>query len=84
MMVLMIICTLWKTDYENSCLEQLEPPAGRAPAAPFPTGFYQSFDALELSKKYVQKRKLRANFIKIGISISQGVRGSLVVVLKQV
>jgi hypothetical protein len=39
---------------------------------------------LELSKKYVQKRKLRANFIKIGISTSQEAKGSLVVVLKQV
>jgi hypothetical protein len=39
---------------------------------------------LELSEKYVQKKKLRANFIKIGISNSQETKSSLVVVLKQV
>jgi hypothetical protein len=42
------------------------------------------YKLLELSKKYVQKRKLRVNFIKGGISISQGAKDSLVVVLKQV
>jgi hypothetical protein len=41
-------------------------------------------EILELSEKYVQKKKLRANFIKTGISTSQGAKGNLVVVLKQV
>jgi hypothetical protein len=35
---------------------------------------------IELSVKCVQKRKLRANFIKTGISSSQGAKRSLVVV----
>jgi hypothetical protein len=39
---------------------------------------------IELSEKYVQKRKLRANFIKIGINTSQEAKGILVIVLKQV
>jgi hypothetical protein len=38
----------------------------------------------ELFKKYVQKRKSRANFIRTVISTSQGAKGSLVVILKQV
>jgi hypothetical protein len=40
--------------------------------------------AFEYSVKYDQKRKLRANFIKTGISSSQGTKRSLVVVLQQV
>jgi hypothetical protein len=39
--------------------------------------------SIELSKKYVQKRKLRANFIKNGISTSQGKKRSLVGVLSK-
>jgi hypothetical protein len=39
---------------------------------------------IELSVKCVQKRKLRANFIKNGISTSQGAKSSLVVVWLQV
>jgi hypothetical protein len=39
---------------------------------------------VELSVKYVQKRKLRANFIKTGVSSSQGAKRSLVVVFRQV
>jgi hypothetical protein len=38
---------------------------------------------LELSKKHVQKRKLRANFFKIETTTSQGAKESFVVVLKQ-
>jgi hypothetical protein len=37
-----------------------------------------------VSVKYVQKRKLRANFIKTGVSILKGAKSSLVVVLQQV
>jgi hypothetical protein len=37
--------------------------------------------SFELSVKYVQKRKLRANFMKTGVSSSQGAKRSLVVVL---
>jgi hypothetical protein len=37
-------------------------------------------DSTELSVKYGQKRKLRANFIKTGVSSSQGEKRSLVVV----
>jgi hypothetical protein len=36
-------------------------------------------EQIELSKKYVQKKKLRANFIKTGISTSQRAKGNLVV-----
>jgi hypothetical protein len=38
--------------------------------------------AIELFVKYVQKRKLRENFIKTGVSISKGTKNSLVVVLR--
>jgi hypothetical protein len=34
-------------------------------------------ETIELSKKYIQKRKLRANFIKIEITNSQGEKGVL-------
>jgi hypothetical protein len=44
---------------------------------------WHTWHILELSIKYVQKRKLRANFIKTGISTSQGAKCSLVVVFKQ-
>jgi hypothetical protein len=40
--------------------------------------------SLELSVKYVQKKKLRANFIKTGVSTSKGTRNNLVVILQQV
>jgi hypothetical protein len=39
---------------------------------------------IESFVKYVQKRKLRANFIKTGVSSSQGAKRSLVVVFQQV
>jgi hypothetical protein len=45
---------------------------------------YAGFYSVELSVKYVQKRKLRANFIKTGASLSQGEKRSSVVVLRQV
>jgi hypothetical protein len=32
-------------------------------------------DTIELSKKYIQKRKLRANLLKIEIIISEGTKG---------
>jgi hypothetical protein len=41
-------------------------------------------DTLELSVKYVQKRKPRANFVKTRISTSQGAKCSWIAVLKQV
>jgi hypothetical protein len=50
--------------------------------SPLSLEFY--LDSIELSVKYVQKKKLRANFIKIGISTSQRATCNLVVVLKQV
>jgi hypothetical protein len=40
--------------------------------------------AIELFKKYVQKRKLRANFLKIEITTSQGAKDNFAVVLKQI
>jgi hypothetical protein len=39
---------------------------------------------IEIFEKYVQKKKLRANFIKTEITTLQGAKGSFVVVLKQV
>jgi hypothetical protein len=39
---------------------------------------------IELCVKYVRKRKLRANFIKTGLSTSKGTKSGLVVVLRQV
>ena len=44
----------------------------------------QTIKSIELSIKYVQKRKLRTNFIKTGVSSSQGAKRSLVVVFQQV
>jgi hypothetical protein len=41
-------------------------------------------EPIELSVKYVQKRKLRANFFKTGVSTSKGGKSTLVVVLRQV
>jgi hypothetical protein len=42
------------------------------------------FDPIKLAKKYVLKKKLRANFLKTKIITSQRAKGSFVVVLKQV
>jgi hypothetical protein len=42
----------------------------------------KSLSTIELSVKYVQKRKLRANFIKTRVSTSQGAKSNLVVVLR--
>jgi hypothetical protein len=49
------------------------------PIEPLPLGML-----LELSEKYIEKRKLRANFIETGISTLQGAKGNLAVISKQI